>query len=80
MRTTIELPDSLYRQVKAKAALEGVPMKTLVQRLVEHGLATPLEPQRAAPRSAPPTLSIGQRMPAKLLSNAALFELAEDHE
>jgi len=55
-------------------------MKTLVQRLVENGLAAPLEAQQAAPRSAPPTLSIGQALPAKLLSNAALFEVAEDHE
>jgi len=80
VRTTIELPDLLYRQVKAKAALEGVPMKALVQRLVEHGLATPAVPPPAASRSAPPTLSIGQRLPAKLMSNAALFELAEDDE
>jgi hypothetical protein len=80
MRTTIELPDSLYRQVKAKAALEGVPMKTLVQRLVEDGLAAPAAPHPAMPRSAPPTLSIGQRLPERLMSNAALFELAEGEE
>jgi len=80
MRTTIELPDALYRQVKAKAALEGVPMKTLMQRLVEDGLATPARPHPKAFRSTPPTLSIGRRLPAKLMSNAALFELAEDDE
>ena len=80
MRTTIELPDPLYRQVKAKAALEGVPMKILMQRWVEHGLATPAGAPPAASRSALPTLSIGQPVSANLLSNAALFELAEDDE
>jgi len=80
MRTTIELPDPLYRQVKAKAALEGVPMKILVRRLVEHGLATPAGVRPAASRSALPTLSIGRQLPAKLMSNASLFELAEDAE
>ena len=39
MRTTIDLPDSLYRTLKARAALEGLPMKDLVRRLVERGLA-----------------------------------------
>jgi len=80
VRTTIELPDSLYRQVKAKAALEGVRMKVLVQRLVEHGLASPAKPPPEASRSTPPTLSIGQHLPAELMSNAALFQLAEDDE
>jgi hypothetical protein len=30
MRTTVELPDDLFRQVKARAALQGRPLKDLV--------------------------------------------------
>jgi len=30
MRTTFELPDDLFRQVKARAALQGRPLKDLV--------------------------------------------------
>jgi ribosomal protein L12E/L44/L45/RPP1/RPP2 len=60
VRTAIYLPDALYRQVKAKAALEGVAMEALVQRLVERGLAVPAAPAPARARSALPTLSIGR--------------------
>jgi hypothetical protein len=38
MRTTIDLPDELFRQLKARAALEGVSMKTMVLGFVEQGL------------------------------------------
>jgi hypothetical protein len=30
MRTTVELPDDLFRKVKARAALQGRPLKDLV--------------------------------------------------
>jgi virulence-associated protein VagC len=40
MRTTIDLPDELFRQLKARAALEGVSMKTMVLGFVEQGLHT----------------------------------------
>lgn len=30
MRTTVELPDELFREVKARAALQGRPLKDLV--------------------------------------------------
>jgi hypothetical protein len=78
MRTTIELPDPLYRQVKAQAALEGVPMKALVRRLVERGMAAPAEPPIPSARSSLPTLSIGRPLAAGDLSNAGLFELADE--
>ena len=38
MRTTIDLPDELLRQVKAKAALDGLKLKDLITRYVEQGL------------------------------------------
>lgn len=38
MRTTLDLPDELFRQVKAKAALEGTKLKRLLQKYVESGL------------------------------------------
>jgi hypothetical protein len=80
MRTTIELPDPLYRQVKAKAALEGVPMKALVQRLVERGLDMPDEAAPARKRSALPSISVGNPLPVVAPSNAGLFELMEEGE
>ena len=38
MRTTIDLPDPLFREAKACAALEGTTLKDLVTRCVEQGL------------------------------------------
>ena len=36
MRTSIDLPDDLFRQLKILAASRGVTLKTLVQRAVEN--------------------------------------------
>ena len=38
MRTTVNLPEALLRQLKAQAALEGTSLKQLVLALVERGL------------------------------------------
>lgn len=38
MRTTVDIPDSLYRQLKSKAANEGTSVKELVLRGVESEL------------------------------------------
>jgi hypothetical protein len=51
MKTTVELPDILYRQAKAEAALRGRKLKDLV----EEGLRLVLEAPPAATR--PPDLA-----------------------
>ena len=38
MRTTIDLPDNLFREVKARAALSGLKLKELIAQFVEMGL------------------------------------------
>ncbi len=38
MRTTVEIPDPAYRQLKAKAALEGCTVKEIIVRLVNREL------------------------------------------
>jgi hypothetical protein len=38
MRTTLDIPDELFRQVKARAALEGASLKELLARYIEQGL------------------------------------------
>jgi hypothetical protein len=35
MRTTIDLPENLYRTLKARAGLSGITMRQLVQQLIE---------------------------------------------
>ena len=49
MKTTIELPDELFRKVKAEAALRGRKLKDLV----EEGLRLVLETPRTAATSKP---------------------------
>jgi hypothetical protein len=41
MRTTIDLEDRLYRELKRRASEEGVSMKALVHDLIRRGLAPP---------------------------------------
>ncbi|MGH9414942.1 MAG: hypothetical protein ACRD0Y_14525 [Terriglobales bacterium] len=38
MRTTVDIPDALYRQLKAKAASAGQPVKALILAGVEREL------------------------------------------
>ena len=58
MKTTVEVPDDLYRRAKAEAALSGRKLKDLV----EHGLKLVLdEPRPSARRSALAGLMKGAR-------------------
>ena len=52
-------------------------MKDLVRRLVERGLARAPVGGGVPQRSACPSLSLGQPLPAGLLSNAGLFDLLD---
>jgi hypothetical protein len=42
VRTTLDLPDDVFRQVKAKAALEGATLKDMLTRYIESGLRHPV--------------------------------------
>ncbi len=51
MRTTIDLPEALFRKTKATAALEGSSLKELIIRAIERevgglGVKQPAQPQR----------------------------------
>ncbi|MFN8491835.1 MAG: hypothetical protein U0350_29815 [Caldilineaceae bacterium] len=44
MKTTIEIPNELFRQAKAKAALAGIPLKDLVVYGLQLALEKPIGP------------------------------------
>jgi hypothetical protein len=44
MRTTIDLPDELLRQVKARVALDGLRLEELITRYVDQGLQSGEQP------------------------------------
>jgi hypothetical protein len=46
MRTTIDMPDALYRKTKAVAALRGSSMKDLIVRAVEADVNQPPVPSK----------------------------------
>ena len=81
MRTTLDLPDALLRQLKARAALEGTTLKSLVRNMVETGLSAPSGAplvDKPASKVALPSIRLGKPLKLRNLSNAVLFELLDD--
>jgi hypothetical protein len=79
MRTTLDLPDPLLRQLKSRAALEGTTLKQLVREAIERGLSAPAQAATSARRrSALPSIELGQPLQVRRFSNAALGELLDE--
>lgn len=77
MRTTLDLPDDLFRALKTQAALEATTLKELVPRLVRAGLATGARGAEQRMPSALPAPVRGGRRKLKAYSNAELAALAD---
>lgn len=45
MKTTLEIPDPVFRKAKAKAAERGIPLRQFVTEAVEEKLRTPSTPE-----------------------------------
>lgn len=81
MRTTIDLPDELFRQVKAKAALSGFKLKDLITQYVEQGLkGTSLSVPPRRQRSELPIVraATGRTIPA--LTNAEMQRALDEED
>ena len=52
MKTTVDIPDALLRKVKARAALDGQPMKVFVVQALQDRLHAPAGPQAHPPQPA----------------------------
>ena len=46
MKTTLEIPDKIFRQAKARAAERGIPLREFVTEAVEEKLAAPATADR----------------------------------
>ena len=81
VRTTIDLPDELLRQVKAKAALDGMKLKDLITHYVEQGLrgAPPAAPLRQR-RSELPVARAATGRTLPVLTNAEIQRILDDEE
>lgn len=82
MRTTVDLPDDLYRALKARAALSGVTMRDLIRRLVEYGLRQPSMPADSARgrREPPPVIIPPRSVPIPAIPRAELLRLEEEED
>ncbi len=81
MRTTIDLPDDLYRTLKVRAGLRGITLRQLVRRLIEQGLRSPGTEEVFAGRRSPPPVIIPRRgAPIPAVSRAELTRMEEEDE
>jgi hypothetical protein len=71
MKTTIELPDELYRRAKAEAALRGRKLRDLVEEGLRLALQSPRRAQHA------PSLS-GLTKRARGIINSGVSDLASN--
>ena len=77
MRTTLDLPDPLLREVKARAAMEGIKLKDYFARLVEAALQRPSLAASEPKRSPAPVFKRKGAKPMPALSNAQLNALMD---
>ena len=80
MRTTIDIPDPLFRRMKSKAAMDGISLKMLLTQFVEQGLASrSRQPDRvrSARSSLPVIRSAGTGCSLPTLSNADIEALLD---
>ncbi len=71
MRTTVDIPDPLYRELKGKAASEGRSVKELVLRGVEQELRG----RRKRDRKVTLPIVPSKRPGSLKLDNAKIFEI-----
>jgi len=60
MKTTVEIPDSLFRDAKAAAAGRGVSLKTWLTEALQEKLHTPRHDRRTGWPVPPPKLARGE--------------------
>ena len=81
MRTTIDLPDDIYRTLKARAGLSGVTLRQLIQRLIEQGLSSSTGGTATEARHGPPPVIIPYRgVPIPAVPRANLMRLEEEED
>ena len=72
MRTTIDIPDGMYRRLKARAAREGLSVKALILAGAEHVLTS--DGQRPG-RAVELPLVLSKRPGSLRLDNARIYDV-----
>ncbi len=80
MRTTIDLPENLYRTLKARAGLNGITMRRLVQQLIEQGLRVPRSDPGGNRHAPPPVIIPPRGVPIPALSRQEVRRIEEEED
>jgi hypothetical protein len=83
MRTTIDLPDDLFREAKTRAVQQGTTLKSLMTQFIRSGLREQSSSDVPPLRRNPPPVAIRRvpgQAPARAMSNRELHELLENNE
>ena len=72
MRTTVDIPDPVYRRLKVRAASEGRSVKELLLRGAEHMLASP---ERSAGRRVTLPIVRSKRPGTLVIDNARIYDI-----
>ena len=78
MKTTLELPDELVKEIKLRAVLEGSKLKDAVAELLRRGLAAKSSAAKKKPtvvKASPATMRRREEMTRKFLSGEWGMEL-----
>lgn len=82
MRTTLDLPDTLFREVKTRAVQQGVTLKDLLAQYIQAGMDAPATAAPPAPRPPIPLpyfrKTDGPVTPPH--TNAELYAILEEEE
>ena len=77
MRTTLDLPDTLMRELKARAALEGVKLKDYFANIAQAALQRPISGVVQLTRSPVPVFKRPEAKPMPALSNVELYAILD---
>jgi hypothetical protein len=86
MRTTLELPDPLFKEVKTRAVQQGITLKNLLANYIEAGLRAHQTPEKdTAPRKNPHPLPVAwERVAGEPITpyrtNAELYAILEEED
>jgi hypothetical protein len=80
MRTTLDLPDPLMRELKARAALEGIKLKDYFAKIAQSALQRPVATYAEPQRSPVPVFSRTNAKPMPTMSNAQLYAAMDEQD
>ena len=80
MRTTIDLPEDLFREAKTRAVQQGTTLKNLMAQFILSGLALQEPGSKPVARRMPPHVAIRRipgQSPRPALSNRELYAILD---